>query len=172
MSIKRIFKFILMELVIVILLLNVGYAKVSSVSDNSKTSFSNGVFDVQFANASVVKSAGVNTDETFIKLSNHGQSLSVNVSDLAYPGAGAEFSVNIVNNGSIPVKISSIEVQGLNNSSFLKVNVLNEANIDNKVLNSGEICNMYFTVVWDKSYTYSLNETANFSLKINCIQAI
>lgn len=172
MSIKRFFKFILIELAIMVLLLNVGYAKVSNASDNSEVAFSNGIFDVQFENASIVKSAGVNTEKTFIKLSNNGQNLTTNVADLAYPGAGAEFSVNIVNNGSVPVKISSIVVEGIDDTSFLKVSILNENSLNNKILYSGEKCNMYFTVVWDKSYTYSLNEVANFSLKVNCIQAI
>ena len=172
MSIKNDIKFILIELVIAILLLNIGYAKVSNASDNINMVTTNNIFDIRFSNAKFVKSAGVDTSNTVFKVSSDGQNIDLNVGTLEYPGAGAEFSIDITNNSSIPAKISSINVNGLADNSFLKVTILNLSQITSKTLNPDEKTTIYFTVVWDKDFSYSLNEKATFSLNINCEQAI
>ena len=159
--------FIIIALLIMIFTINVGYAKTSN-QELSCTPY-NSDFHLEFSNPVLENYQGINKEKTNIILTNNNQALVVNVSELAYPGAGAEFSVNIVNSGSLKTKIDSIKVSGLDNSN-LKVSVLNEDSIINKELNPNQSCKINFTVVWDYNSKY-LNET-NFELLLNYSQVL
>ncbi len=158
--------------VLSIFTINVGYGKISEYNLNESVSNLGSEFQINFSNPSVVKAVGVNKSETYIKISPNGNSLRVNVSDLQYPGAGAEFSVDIVNNGKLPAKLDTITVNGLDNSKAIKVEVIDSYNLKDIILNPEEKINIHFTVKWDKNYTENINEISNFNLKLNYVQAL
>jgi hypothetical protein len=160
--------FIIITLLTMVFTLTIGYAKIGNTETYGMPINSN--FKLDFANATLVNSQGINNENTTCTISNSSQDLIVNVSDLAYPGAGAEFSVDIINTGNIKTKINSIEISK-NESPDLKITILNEDKLENLVLQPCQSTNMHFTVVWDYNSTTPFLKT-NFELHVNYSQTI
>ena len=172
MSIKINKTILVLALISMIFVLNISYAKTSDTLALKSTCSNLGDFNIIFNNAYVVKSCGVDISQTIAKTSPDLKSLYVNVSDLAYPGAGAEFSVNIVNNGSISAKLQSINIKGLEDTNILDVEILDYNKLKDKILSPNDIYNLHFIVKWNTNSTASFEEPINFNLKINYTQAI
>ncbi len=162
---------LIFTLLSIFFILNISYGKNFNVLATSDTVTSYGDFNIEFKNLTIVKSAGVNLSNVQNKISSNSTDLSVNVPDLAYPGAGVEFSVDITNRGTISAKLESINITGLNDDSMIKVNVLDKENIANTVLEPEDVYNLHFTVEWDKNYNTVINEESNFKISINYVQA-
>ncbi len=167
MSINK--KILILVLIALFLMIDIGYAK--NLNEVSVTGTCNikGKIDIQFANPYIVNAVGVNEDEIKAEVSSSGNELNVIVSNLAYPGAGVEFSTNIINIGTVPAQIESIEPYGLSNNNAIKINILDSFN--DKVLQPNETYNIRFSVIWDENYNQSVNEKVDFSIVLNYIQA-
>lgn len=163
-------KFILLEIAIIIILMSVGYAEHENINVLENTSNAREKFSIQFQNAKVFDIKGANKDKISISISKNGDALNFNVFDLEYPGAYVEFSVDIVNRGSIPAKLESIKVNGIKDNSAIKIKGLDK--IDNQIINVNEESNLKFIVEWDEECNIVDEEITNFSLNLNYIQVI
>lgn len=161
----------LIIVIILILLLNlsVGYAKSSDNLSVSGTSNAKETFSLEFNNAKVEKVVGANVAETMATISNDKKTLNINVSNLSYPGSGVEFSVDIVNVGSVPAKVKQIFSIGME-KSVIEINGLE--NIDRRILEVGEKTTIHFSVEWPIEETISLDEEISFELQIEYEQSI
>ncbi len=181
---------VIVALIVMLLLLAVGYAAFSDTLTISGTANAKGTFDLQFENAEIVKAVGVTmpdstaeglatddaegTNVTSAKISADGNTLNVNVADLAYPGAGVEFSVDIVNKGSISAKVNDLVPNGLEGNDIIKIEGLDQITLDHPTIKAGEKCNIHFTVFWPENSTEVLPEdgiSVEFGLQIEYIQS-
>lgn len=165
---EKIFTIILFILCAVFFL-NIGYAQ---TSDNIDAMEKYNEFDIRFQNEKVVSVFGVDQSTTFINTSKDMKNISLNVGDLEYPGAYAEFSVDAVNLGKIDAKIESVIANGFENSSVVKFILLNKSDIENKVLKSGEKATINFIIKWDENSNSPVDEILDFNIEVNCVQAI
>ena len=108
-------------LIILLLLLAVGYASFSDILTISGTANAKGTFNLEFQNAEIVTAVGVDEEGTKAEISEDKNTLNVNVADLAYPGAGVEFSVDIVNVGSIPAVVNAVTPTNITGSEHIKI---------------------------------------------------
>ncbi len=165
---EKIFAIILFILCAVFFL-NIGYAQ---TSDNIDVIAKNNELDIKFENAKVVDSIGVNKSNTYIKTSKDLKNIYLNISDLEYPGAYVEFSVDAINLGKVEAKIESVIANGFENSSVVKFILLNKSDIENKVLKSGEKATINFIIKWDENSNSPVDEILDFNIEVNCVQAI
>ena len=163
MSISK--KILIIVLLSLIFFIDIGYAKFSNATSDVVSSN----FNVRFENAEVVSKIGVNEREG-IKVVQNNRILTLNGIDLKYPGAGIEYSVDIANRGTVPVKIESLNTSNFKSGKQIKLNVTNFK--ENTILKPGETTNIHVTVIWDEASTEQINESINFDLGINYKQAI
>ena len=167
-------KYLIVVLVVFLLALAIGYAAFNQVLTISGTANANGTFDMQFASAKVDSAVGVDTANTTATISADKSTVNVAVKDLAYPGAGAQFTVVIKNNGSIPAKVNSVTPTGITGSTNIKITGLDAITTEHSTLAAGETCTLTFTVEWDKNSTTALTAEEqtgiSFSLAIDYTQ--
>lgn len=155
-----------------VLSFNIGFGKYSSASSNPEIASTNKQLDVQFTNPKIINVKGANEKESYIKLSADRRSLNFNVADLEYPGAGIEFSVDIVNTGSLPAKINCIKTNGFKDNGAIKIYGLENFKTTNIILSSGEKYTINFSIGWDKSISTVIEEKSCFSIELVFTQQI
>lgn len=168
-------KYLIAVLVVFILALAIGYAAFSDTLKITGTANANGTFDLQFQNVSVDSVVGANVEGTTAKISDDKNTLTVAVKDLAYPGAGAQFTVEIANIGTVPAKVNSVTPTNITGSDNIKIKGLDVITADHPVIDPEGICTLTFTVVWDPDATGNLTDEEktgiSFNLEINYTQA-
>ena len=155
-----------------LLLFNTGYAKHINASSDTALDFTNKQLDLGFTNAKIIKLIGANEKESYITLTTDKKSLNLNVSDLAYPGAEVEFSVDIVNTGMLPAKVDSIKANGFEDNNAIKIKGLENINNSDIILRSGESYTINFAIYWDRNYNIVNDSIINFNIKLNFSQDI
>ena len=141
-------KIIIAVLIVLLLALAIGYAAFSDILTISGTANAKGTFDLEFQNAEVVKNIGADETKTTAVISEDKNTLTVNVADLSYPGSGVEFSVDIVNVGSIPAEVQAVTPTNITGSEKIKVAGLDAIKTDHPKIEAGDKCNIHFTVEW------------------------
>ena len=160
-------------LIILLLLLAVGYASFSDILTISGTANAKGTFNLEFQNAEIVTAVRVNEEGTKAEISEDKNTLNVNVADLAYPGAGVEFSVDIVNVGSIPAVVNAVTPTNITGSEHIKIEGLDVITTSHPTIEAGGKCNIHFTVEWPVTATNQLGEngeSTSFNLEIEYTQ--
>ena len=160
-------------LIVMLLALAVGYAAFSDILTVSGTANAKGTFNLEFQNAEIVTLVGVNDEETKVEISEDKNTLNVNVADLAYPGAGVEFSVDIVNVGTIPAMVNAVTPTNIIGSEHIKIEGLDVITTDHPIIEAGGKCNIHFTVEWPVTATDPLGEdgeSTSFELEIEYTQ--
>ena len=155
-----------------VLSFNIGYAKYSNASSDTNIASTNRQLDVQFSNPKITNVIGANEKNSYIKLSTDRKSLNLNISDLAYPGAEVEYSVDIVNTGNYPAIIDNIKTSGFKDDGAIKIKGLENFKSSSHVLHSGEKYTLTFSIGWDKSYNTVVEERTNFSIELVFTQQI
>lgn len=167
-------KYLIILLIVFILSLAIGYAAFTDVLKISGTANANGTFDLEFQNAKVVSTVGCDATETKAEISADKDLLTVTVKDLAYPGAGAQFSVDIVNVGSLPARVTKVTPVGLDGTDNIKINGLDAITTSHPTIDANGTCSLSFNVEWDPASTAELTETekngVQFSLEIEYSQ--
>lgn len=148
--------YLVVLLIVFLLALAVGYAAFSDTLLIDGTASANGTFDMIFESCTVTGKVGVTTAEGVI--SDDKDTLTVTVTDLAYPGAGAQFDVVIKNNGTIPAKIKSVNPVGIEGSTNIKITGLDAITTAHPSIAANGTCNLSFTVEWDAESTAELTE--------------
>ena len=164
---------IIVLLLILLLVLAIGYAAFSDILTISGTANAKGTFDLEFQNAEIVTAVGINEEGTKAEISEDKNTLQVNVADLAYPGAGVEFSVDIVNVGSIPARVNAVTPTNITGSEHIKIEGLEAITTDHPTIEAGGKCNIHFTVEWPVTATDPLGEneeSTSFGLEIEYTQ--
>lgn len=174
MSIKKNKKAVVTILVLLsfIFWLNFGYAHSSSTLSINGTANISGKFDMQFSNAKMLNAVGINKESTTIEISRDYNNLIVNAGDMQFPGAGVEYSVDVINKGTVPARLESVNCVGLENTKAIKVIGLDNIEKCCPVLQPNEKYNIRFGVVWDEKCTESINEKISFSFSMNYVQDI
>lgn len=167
-------KYLIILLVVFLLALAIGYAAFSDTLNISGTANANGTFDLEFQNPVVSSVVGCDVTGTTATISADKDTLTVNVKDLAYPGAGAKFTVNIVNVGTIPAKVLSVTPTNITGSDNIKISGLDAITTSHPTLAANGVCTLSFTVEWDANSTAELTaeEKAgiSFGLQIDYTQ--
>ena len=167
-------KFFIIALILVLILaLGIGYAAFSDTLTITGTASANGKFDLEFTSATVESSVGVTTATAVPSADKN--TLTVTVSDLAYPGAGAEFQAVITNVGTTPAKISSVTPTNITgDGNAIKITGLDAITTSHPTIQPNGTCTINFTVEWDSTVDTLTNSTTgdscSFSLVINYTQ--
>ena len=166
-------KIVVVMIIILLLALAIGYAAFSDVLSISGTANAKGTFDLEFQNAEVVQMVGVNKENTTATISADKNTLTVNVADLSYPGSGVEFSVDIVNVGTIPAEVQAVTPTNITGSDKIKVTGLDVIKTDHPKIEAGDKCNIHFTVEWPVDVTeIPENESSiSFGLQVEYVQS-
>ena len=159
-------KLFIVLLIVLLLALAVGYAAFTDTLQISGTANANGTFDLQFivdANVEengccVVSSEGVERATISLGTDDDGDAndkLTVAVEDLQYPGAGAEFQAVIKNVGSIPAKVTAVNLDPdpTTNSNAIRVEGLDQITTSPPTIEPKGTCTFTFTVKWDPEVT-------------------
>lgn len=167
---------VIILLLILLIAIGTGYAIFSDTLIISGTATVSGILDLQFQNPQIVNFAGVDEANITVKLSEDSNNLTVGATDLQYPGAGVEFSVDIVNVGNLPAKVNEVGtmVSDYNHyHSVLKINGLDLIKTEHPIIQPNEKCNIHFTIEWPKEATEPINDNGNimFELEIEYTQA-
>ena len=151
-------KYLILLLVVFLLALAIGYAAFSDTFTISGTANAKGTFDLEFQNATVDSAVGCDSTATKATISADKDTLTVAVKDLAYPGAGAQFSVDIANVGTIPAKVLSVTPKNITGSTNIKISGLDAITTAHPTIDANGVCKLTFTVEWDKDSTEELTE--------------
>ncbi len=162
-------RIIIITLLMIIFLCNIGFAKFKNEIKIYGTANDGNRFYLEFENAEIENCIGANRNNSFIRIIDDKKSLYVNAADLSYPGAKVVFSATVINKGSIPAKLQDLNIDGLNESSVIKVKLLSNSK---EIINPNEKTKILFTVLWDENcQKNNVNEKANFKINLNYIQA-
>ena len=166
-------KILILLLIILLLILAVGYAVFSETLTISGTANAKGTFDLEFQNAEVVKNVGADVEKTTVVISEDKNILTINAADLAYPGAGVEFSVDIVNVGTMPAEIGALTLTNITGSDKIKVTGLDGIKVGHPKIEVGDRCNIHFTVEWpaDSGEILEDESSISFGLQIEYTQS-
>lgn len=151
-------KYLILLLVVFLLALAIGYAAFSDTLTISGTANAKGTFNLEFQNATVDSAVGCDSVGTKATISADKDTLTVAVKDLAYPGAGAQFSVDIANVGTIPAKVLSVTPKNITGSTNIKISGLDAITTDHPTIDANGVCKLTFTVEWNKDSTEELTE--------------
>lgn len=169
--------FIIVLFLVLVVALGIGYAAFSDTLLISGTANANGNFDLQFTAAEIVKATGVDTTNTTAVIdSTDHDTLTVNVADLGYPGAGVQFHAVITNLGTVPAVVTGVTPTNITgNSHAIKISGLDAITTSHPTIQPNGTCAVDFTVEWDPTVN-ELNDTTNgesctFSLQIEYGQA-
>ena len=166
-------KVLILMLILLLLILSVGYAVFSDNLTISGTANAKGTFDLEFQNAEIVKNIGADKEKTTAEISADKNTLTVNVGDLAYPGAGVEFSVDIVNVGTMPAEVQAVTPNNITGSEKIKVTGLEGIKVGHPKIEVGDRCNIHFTVEWpvDSREISETESSISFGLQIEYAQS-
>lgn len=99
--------YLIVTLIVIMLLLGVGYASFTQALNITGTVNGSATWNVHFVSGTTTDANGEAVNGT---LSNDNHTLTVNVSDLQYPGDAREVIATIKNDSSMPIKLTGFTV--------------------------------------------------------------
>ena len=148
----------------------IGYALFSENIAVNGTAKAEGIFDIKITNASITKEVG--SSGATVTVNNDGNSLTISVPHLEYPGAYVDVSFDIKNNGSIPALYNGVDVKGIDKR-------LTKGST-NAIRLSGTIDGFYYEpndtnketlrIYWQSSKSNSVDESVTATITLNYIQ--
>lgn len=160
---KRSKGYLIAVLVIFILALAAGYAAFVDTLTITGTANAKGNFDLKFTKCEITGAVGVNEENTTAEITEEGDLLTVNVADLAFPGAGVQFDTTITNVGTIPAKIKSVTPTNIEGSTNILIEGLDAIDTTHGAIPANGTCNFSFTVQWDPASEADLSAGENVS---------
>ena len=153
-------KVLILFLLVLLLALVIGYAAFSDTLTITGTANVKGTFDVQFVSAGCEVLSYAGCTEPVVSVGNEdsgtnvtNDKLTVTVTDLAYPGAGARIQAQIQNVGSIPAVITGVTATPTGNGNAIVVSGLEALSASHQVLQPNGTCTFDFTIMWDPDVT-------------------
>lgn len=168
-------KYILILLVVILLGLAVGYAAFSDTLAVTGTANAYGNFSMEFVGSGcyIVDFLGIDDEASSVVVSGDKKTLTVNIVDLSYPGAGAEVQVTIKNNSLIPAKINSVTPTGIDGNGVIVIDGLDQITTEHPTIRPGQTCTFTFVVTWSPSSGGDIpagSESCSFNLDIDYVQ--
>jgi len=141
-------KQLIISLIVLLVTLAVGYAAFQDTLKISGTVSGEGNFDLVFIDGYIPQEYGK------ISISSDEKVLNIEI-DLKYPGDGVEVSTMIQNQGNIPAKLTSFDLNKVE-IPYREAEIIisfpeeiSSVNPSDTIL-PGEICKITFTAQWDK----------------------
>ena len=150
--------------------ISIGYASFSSNLKITGTANANGKFNVEFISSKIIDAKGIDALESVAEISEDKNTLTINIKDMKYPGAGATISAVIQNNGTVPAKLKNITFKG-NNDKDISVIFVDSSRIG-QTLNVNEMWNIKLIVKWNIDSTIQANKAINFAATLEYEQAV
>lgn len=108
--------------------ISIAYASFSDSLKIVGTANANGRFDVEFISSKIIDAKGVNVLASKAIISEDKDTLTIDIKDMEYPGAGATVSCIVKNTGTVPAKLNNVSITGNDDEDisveFLDVNRL------------------------------------------------
>lgn len=137
---------VLIILVVLLLALAVGYAAFQQVLTISGTASAAGTWDVKFVDPTTITTGHGTAEIT----GEDDDVVTVNAT-LGFPGDGCTVTTHIKNGGTIPAKLTSLEVLNADGSAAFSDDdiTITTPNISGEALAAGETCEFTFAIAWD-----------------------
>lgn len=165
---KKYYGIIVVALTIV-LGIGISYALFSQTLNISGTAATSGEFSVVFDNTATALNTQVGSTGASITVAGDKKSASVSVPALEYPGAYAEFTVQVENEGSIDAILNSITPVGLTTDPNIEVTFVNDTTpLD---LDAGDTNTFTLKVSWKSTSSSYTEEPISFSIALDYEQA-
>lgn len=140
-------KSVLIVLVILLLALAVGYAAFQQVLNITGTAKAAGNFEVKFVDPTTITTGHGTATKTA------DDTVTVEAT-LGYPGDGCTVTTHITNAGTIPAKLTTLEVLGTNGETFKDDDItITTPSIAEEELAPGETCEFTFAIAWKEDST-------------------
>ena len=154
-----------------ILTLLIGYALFSQSVTISGTATASATMDMEFTTATI--SSEVGSVSTSAVISQDGNTLTITVPQLQYPGSYANIQVIVTNVGTVPVKLTGVTENGLTTDNNIKISYtgLQDYVTNQTVISPNGTHTFNVKVEWDENSTQA-SQNINFSILLNYEQAV
>jgi hypothetical protein len=162
--------YVIVVLLVLLLALAVGYAAFSDTLKISGTANAKGTFDMEFTSATIDTDTAEGIDKVNSKadISTDKNTVTVNVKDLAYPGAGTNVTVVAKNVGTVPAKLNGLNFTGLDDED-IEVTFPEGLAVGEKIEPNGT-CTITFTVKWKADSELKTEKSIDFSATLDYVQ--
>lgn len=162
--------YVIAVLVVLLLALAVGYAAFSDTLNITGTANAKGTFDMEFTSATIdtATAQGINTVTSTAEVSADKNTVTVNIVDLAYPGAGTNVTVVVHNNGTVPAKLTGLNFTGIDDDD-IEVSFPSGLAI-NEIVQPDATCTITFSVKWKTTSSLTSEKSVNFSATLDYSQ--
>jgi len=156
---------VIVVLIILLVTLAIAYAAFQDTLRISGMATGSGTLDLIFERGEIPVEYGTAV------VSVDGKSLAVDI-ELGYPGDGVAVEAVILNQGTVPAKLTSFvlyeadEVTPYSNTDL----IITFPNLDDDSVLPGENCDIVFTVKWDESYDEDELSAVSFVAKFEYTQ--
>lgn len=161
-------------LIVVLLIFVSGISIVyASFTDNLKiigTANANGRFDVEFISGKIIDAKGINVLASRADISEDKDTLTIDIRDMQYPGAGATVSCVVKNTGTVPAKLKNINITG-NDDEDISV-IFEDTNKLGQTLQVNDMWTLKFVVKWNIDSTAQNNKAINFNISLDYEQDV
>lgn len=150
--------------------ISIGYAALSESLQIIGTANANGKFDVEFISSKIIDAKGIDVIGSKAQISEDKNTLTVDIKDMKYPGAGATVSCVVKNTGTVPAKLKNVNLIG-NDDKDISVQFLDSAKIG-QTLGINDMWTIKFVVKWNIDSTIENKKAINFSISLDYEQAV
>ena len=159
--------YVIIALLIILLALAVGYAAFTQTLTISGTATGTGTWNVHFDSTATISPSGHSTLGPQVT----NDTVTVNDLTLGYPGDGCTLTVNIVNDGNLAAKLTSLEILDAEDQPFSNSDIQIEApDIASETLAAGETCPVTIAISW-KEDSMATSASADFKVKFTYDQS-
>ncbi len=150
----------IIALVVILLCLAIGYAAFTANLTINGTATGTGTWEVKFVSAKM-------SDADHGTVSFTDDAVTVNA-ELAFPGDGCTVTVEIKNNGSMPAKLTGLELKAKDGetdftSSDITVGYPDDIDVGSEVIAAGETCPITISIKWNDN-SVAKNVSAEFKV--------
>ena len=158
--------YLIIALIVLLLALAIGYAAFSDSLTISGTANAKGTFDMEFISAKIdtETAKGINTTDSTATISTDKNTVTVNIADLSYPGAGTNVTVVAQNKGTVPATLNGLTFEGVDDED-IEVSFPDGLATDEVVQPNGT-CTITFSVKW-KTTSKVTEKSLSFSAKLD-----
>lgn len=159
--------YVIVALLVLLLALAVGYAAFSDTLNISGTANAKGTFDMEFTSATIdtATAEGIDKTNSTATISTDKNTVTVDVKDLAYPGAGTNVTVVAKNVGTVPAKLNGLNFTGIDDED-IEVTFPSGLATGEK-LQPNDTCTITFSVKWKTDSDLKTEKTVNFTATLD-----
>lgn len=159
----------LMTIICFLLTLAIGYAFFSDTITVEGTASGQGILDMKFSGIKVVNEVG--STGSLGEISSDGNKVDITVPKLEYPGAYAEFEIEVINNSAVASYLKSVGKTNLTEDQNIKVSYTNLDEVIGTKMIQNDKHKFNVKVMWDVAST-AASSNVEFTLDLNYEQYI